>query len=49
MKTNTQNPVELGQVTIDLNTGDIQPTRLHANGYTMIVNGPAETTLLEGE
>ena len=49
MKTNTENPVDLGTVTIDLNTGDIQPKSIHANGYTMIVNGPAETTLLEGE
>ncbi|MDX2345385.1 MAG: hypothetical protein QNK11_00725 [Legionella sp.] len=46
---NTPTPLELGMVTIDLNTGDIEPKELHANGYTMLVNGPAETTLLAGE
>lgn len=45
MRTNTPNPVNLGTVSIDLNTGDIQPKFLQANGYRMIVNGPAETTI----
>ncbi len=46
--TDTANPIELGMVTVDLNTGDIQPKELHANGYSMIVNGPAESTLHKG-
>ncbi len=46
--TDTDNPIEIGTVTVDLNNGDIQPKSLHANGYSMIVNGPAETTLLKG-
>ncbi|MCH9716076.1 MAG: hypothetical protein K0U24_04155 [Gammaproteobacteria bacterium] len=49
LATDTDNPIELGIVTIDLSNGDIQPKTLHANGYSMIVNGPAETTLYEGE
>ncbi len=46
--TDTDHPLELGTVTIDLNTGDIQPKELHASGFSMIVNGPAETTIYEG-
>lgn len=45
MATNTPNPVNLGTVSVDLNSGDISPKVLHANGYTLTVNGPGETTL----
>lgn len=45
--TNTANPIEVGMVYMDLNTGIITPSELHANGYAMIVNGPAETTLYQ--
>jgi hypothetical protein len=45
---NTANPIILGMVAINLNTGDIEPKELHANGYSMIVNGPAETTIYQG-
>jgi len=45
MATNTANPVELGTVSMNLETGDITPKVLTGNGYTLIVNGPAETTL----
>lgn len=45
MATNTPKPISVGTVTIDLNTGDIQPKFIQANGYEMTVNGPAETTL----
>lgn len=47
MGTNTPNPVELGTVVMDLNTGDITPKQITANGYTLIVNGPGETTLIK--
>lgn len=47
METNTTTPIELGTVTIDLTTGIITPSQLSAGGYTLIVNGPGETTLLE--
>lgn len=45
--TNTANPIELGMLSMDLTTGAITPSELHSNGYAMIVNGPAETTLYE--
>ena len=44
MATNS-NPIVIGSVSMDLATGDINPKRLSANGYTLIVNGPGETTL----
>lgn len=45
MATNTRNPVDLGTVTMELATGDITPKQISANGYTLTVNGPGETTL----
>lgn len=45
METNTDHPIELGYVSLDMNTGDITPKYLSAYGYTMTVNGPGETTL----
>ena len=45
MKTDTPNPVAIGTVTLDVETGDITPKQLSANGYTVTVNGPGETTL----
>lgn len=45
MATNTANPVELGVVSMDLETGDITPKQLSANGYTLTVTGLAEATL----
>jgi hypothetical protein len=42
---NGETPVDLGMVSIDLNTGIILPSSLTANGYTLTVNGPGETTL----
>lgn len=45
MATNTPNPIEIGEVHMDLTTGDITPKQLSANGYTLVVNGPGETTL----
>ena len=45
MQTNTPNPVTIGTVTLDLDSGDITPKQLSANGYTITVNGPGETTI----
>lgn len=45
MATDTAKPVELGTVSVDVETGDITPKRLSANGYTLTVNGPGEATL----
>ena len=47
MATNTPEPVELGFVSIDLNTGDIEPKSLDNGKYHMIVNDRAEVTLFE--
>lgn len=47
MRTNTNNPVELGWVEMNVNTGDIMPKTLSANGYTLQVVGVAEVELLE--
>ena len=40
-------PMDLGFVTMDLNNGTITPHELHAYGYTFIVNGPGETTIMK--
>jgi len=45
MATNTATPVDIGTVSVDVDTGEITPKFLSANGYTMTVNGPGETTL----
>ena len=45
METNTSNPVPVGTVTMNLDTGDITPKQIIANGYTITVNGPGETTI----
>ncbi len=38
-------PVELGTIILDLNSGEMTPSQLTANGYTMRVNGPGEATI----
>lgn len=43
--TNTANPIDIGTVSLDLDTGDISPKVLSANGYTITVNGAAEATI----
>lgn len=45
MKTNTKNPVTIGNVKMNVKTGDITPKELSANGYLIQVNGPGEVTL----
>ncbi len=45
MATNTPNPITVGTLTMDLVSGEITPLQLSANGYTITVNGPGETTL----
>ena len=45
MKTDTANPVTIGTVFLDLETGDITPKQVSANSYTITVNGLGETTL----
>jgi hypothetical protein len=45
MATNTSNPIELGSLNLELDTGDITPKQLSAKGYTVTVTGPAEATI----
>lgn len=45
MDTGSTKPVDIGYLSMDLNSGDITPTQLRANGYTITVNGPGETTI----
>jgi hypothetical protein len=46
MATNTANPIELGQVFLNMANGEITPAEgLSANGYTLTVNGIGEVTL----
>ena len=45
MATNTPNPITVGTVIMDVNSGEITPAQLSANGYTVTVNGPGETTI----
>ncbi len=45
MDTNLPTPIDVGHVTMDLETGDITPKQVSNNGYTITVNGPGETTL----
>lgn len=47
MATNTASPIDLGMVYMDLNTGDITPKQLTANGFSVIVSGPGETTIVK--
>jgi len=45
MATDTANPIEVGTVLLDLDTGDITPKQLSNQGYTIIINGPGEATI----
>ncbi len=47
MGTDTANPVDLGYLQLDLNTGELTPTQISGNGYALIVNGPGECTLIK--
>jgi hypothetical protein len=45
MATNTSNPIVIGTVSMNLESGDITPKKLSSNGYTLTVNGPGESTI----
>ena len=45
MDPNSANPIDIGVITMDLETGDITPKQIISNGYTITVNGPGETTI----
>jgi hypothetical protein len=45
MASNTASPIELGEVFMNMTTGEITPSALSANGFLFTVNGPGEATL----
>ena len=45
LATNTANPIDVGTVTMDLETGDITPKHISNNGYSVVINGPGEATI----
>ncbi len=45
MATNTPNPINVGTLTLDLNSGDITPKELINNGYHMVINGLGEASI----
>ena len=47
MASDTDHPIPVGTLTMDLGNGDIEPKQLSGNGFTITVNGPAETTITQ--
>ncbi len=47
MDTDTDHPVELGMVELNVETGEITPQVLHGNGYKFVINGPGESTITD--
>ena len=47
MDSNSAHPIELGEVKLNLVTGEITPAVISNNGYTMTVIGEGETMLTE--
>ncbi|MGC1182659.1 hypothetical protein [Legionella sp.] len=47
MATNTTDPIEIGTVSMNLDTGDISPKQITSNGYTLIVDGPGEASIIK--
>lgn len=45
MATDTANPIIVGTVSMELDSGDISPKQVSGNGYTLTVNGPGEATI----
>ncbi|KTD65043.1 hypothetical protein [Legionella shakespearei] len=45
MATNTATPVDIGYVSMHLDSGTITPQKISGNGYTLTVNGPGEATI----
>lgn len=47
MATNTSTPIEVGQVSIDLETGIIYPSEISGNGFTLTAIAPGETVITQ--
>jgi hypothetical protein len=45
MATNTPNPIELGVVSLNVATGEINPKQMSHNGYSFVVNSIGDTTI----
>lgn len=45
MGTDTANPIEIGTLSMDMDSGDITPKQISKNGYTLVINGPGEATI----
>lgn len=45
--TNTSNPISMGDMKINLQTGEILPKEIHNSGYSIYVNGSGEVTLVK--
>ncbi len=45
MATNTANPITVGTMSMNINTGDVNPKVLSANGYTFTVTGLGEAVI----
>ncbi len=45
MATNTANPIDIGYVSLNLDTGDIEPKVLSAQGYTLKAIAPGEAEI----
>jgi len=45
MATDTDNPIVVGSLSMDVASGDISPKTLSGNGYTITINGPGEATI----
>jgi hypothetical protein len=47
MAPNSPSPIEVGYLTLNMETGDITPKRISGGGYSVIVNGPGEATIVK--
>ena len=47
MGINTPNPINIGTVSVDINTGAITPAQISSNGFTLTVVGLGETVITQ--
>lgn len=45
--TDTDNPIDVGTVELNIETGAITPNMIRSHGYLIVVNGMAETTITQ--
>ena len=49
MATDTANPIDIGTLILDINTGEITPKQINNNGFTMTVTDLGVTTIIEND